>query len=103
VIESLGIVESRGKVPPIKALLQLYRLVTLLVIAWLVRAHHDRLRVQGDWPVTVACSSFAAQRPKAWTSSRTAERTLGLSSSVSTSARADCSSDSPEGHRHEAD
>ena len=53
-IESLGIVESRGKVPPIKALLQLYRLVTLLVIAWLVRAHHDRLRVQGDWPVTVA-------------------------------------------------
>jgi hypothetical protein len=26
----------------------------LLAIAWLVRAHHDRLRVQGDWPVTVA-------------------------------------------------
>lgn len=26
----------------------------LLAIAWLVRAHHDRMRVQGDWPVTVA-------------------------------------------------
>lgn len=53
-IEPLGIGGSRGKVPPIKALLQLYRLGVLLAIAWLVRAHHDRLRVQGDWPVTVA-------------------------------------------------
>lgn len=26
----------------------------LVSIAWLVRSHHDRLRVQGDWPVTVA-------------------------------------------------
>jgi hypothetical protein len=39
---------------PSRALLQLYRLGVLLAIAWLVRAHHDRLRVQGDWPVTVA-------------------------------------------------
>ena len=26
----------------------------LVAIAWLVRSHHDTLRVQGDWPVTVA-------------------------------------------------
>lgn len=26
----------------------------LLAIAWLVRQHHDRLRVQGDWPITVS-------------------------------------------------
>jgi hypothetical protein len=54
VIESLGIGGSRGRFPPIKALLQLYRLGLLLAIAWLVRSHQDRLRVQGDWPVTVA-------------------------------------------------
>ena len=47
-------VESRATVPPIKVLLQIYRLSILLAIAWLVRSHQDRLRVQGDWPVTVA-------------------------------------------------
>jgi len=26
----------------------------ILAIAWLVRTHQDRLRVQGDWPITVA-------------------------------------------------
>lgn len=26
----------------------------LLAIAWLVRAHHDRVRVEGAWPVTVS-------------------------------------------------
>ena len=26
----------------------------MLAIAWLVRSHHDRLRVQGDWPITVS-------------------------------------------------
>lgn len=52
--EPLGIRPARITVPPIKPLLQLYRLALLLAIAWLVRAHHDRLRVQGDWPVTVA-------------------------------------------------
>ncbi len=40
--------------PPIKALLQIYRLAVLVAIAWLVRGHHERLRVQGDWPLTVA-------------------------------------------------
>lgn len=35
-------------------LLQIYRLSVLVLIAWLVRSHHDRLRVQGDWPITVA-------------------------------------------------
>lgn len=25
-----------------------------MAIAWLIRSHHDRLRVQGDWPITVA-------------------------------------------------
>jgi hypothetical protein len=55
VIRALGRRESRAKVPPvIKSLLQLYRLGILLAIAWLVRSHHDRIRVQGDWPVTVA-------------------------------------------------
>ena len=53
-IRVLGRRESRAKVPPvIKSLLQLYRLGILLAIAWLVRSHHDRIRVQGDWPVTV--------------------------------------------------
>jgi hypothetical protein len=35
-------------------LLQLYRLAVLVAIAWLIRGHHDQLRVQGDWPITVA-------------------------------------------------
>lgn len=35
-------------------LLQLYRLGVLLAIAWLVRVHHEQIRVQGDWPITVA-------------------------------------------------
>lgn len=26
----------------------------LAALAWLVRSHHDRLRVEGDWPITVA-------------------------------------------------
>lgn len=25
-----------------------------MAIAWLIRSHHDRLRVQGDWPITAA-------------------------------------------------
>jgi NosR/NirI family nitrous oxide reductase transcriptional regulator len=41
--------------PRIKvAALQCYRIAVLLVIAWLIRSHHERLRVEGDWPVTVA-------------------------------------------------
>lgn len=40
---------------PIKSnLLQCYRLGVLLVIAWLIRDHHLRLRVQGDWPISVS-------------------------------------------------
>jgi NosR/NirI family transcriptional regulator, nitrous oxide reductase regulator len=35
------------------ALLQLYRLGVLLAVAWLVRAHHARLRAEGDRPVRV--------------------------------------------------
>lgn len=35
------------------ALLQLYRLGVLLAVAWLIRAHHARLRVEGDRPVRV--------------------------------------------------
>ena len=35
------------------ALLQLYRLGILLAVAWLIRAHHSRLRVEGDRPVRV--------------------------------------------------
>ncbi len=35
------------------ALLQLYRLGVLLAVAWLIRAHHLRLRVEGDRPVRV--------------------------------------------------
>ncbi|KAF0175132.1 MAG: FMN-binding domain protein [Limisphaerales bacterium] len=35
------------------ALLQLYRLGVLLAVAWLIRAHHTRLRVEGDRPVRV--------------------------------------------------
>jgi len=46
---------ERGYPPAIGVfLLQIYRVAVLLAIAWLVRAHHDRLRVQGDWPITVA-------------------------------------------------
>ena len=36
------------------ALLQLYRLGILLAVAWLIRAHHTRLRIEGDAPVRVA-------------------------------------------------
>ena len=35
------------------ALLQLYRLGILLAVAWLIRTHHARLRVEGDRPVRV--------------------------------------------------
>lgn len=35
------------------ALLQLYRLSVLLAAAWLIRAHHARLRAEGDRPVSV--------------------------------------------------
>ncbi|MEM1440980.1 MAG: 4Fe-4S binding protein [Verrucomicrobiota bacterium] len=35
-------------------LLQIYRLAVLVAIAWLIRSHHDRIRVQGDWPITVS-------------------------------------------------
>lgn len=35
-------------------MLQIYRLAVLVAIAWMIRHHHDRLRVQGDWPITVA-------------------------------------------------
>ncbi len=44
----------QGYTPRIRVFLQIYRLGVLLAIAWLVRAHHDRLRVEGDWPVTVS-------------------------------------------------
>ncbi|MBL9155391.1 MAG: 4Fe-4S binding protein [Verrucomicrobiales bacterium] len=36
------------------ALLQIYRLGVLIAIAWLIREHHLRLRVQGDRPIVVA-------------------------------------------------
>jgi hypothetical protein len=32
--------------------LRLYRLAVILLIAWIVREHHYRLRIQGDTPVT---------------------------------------------------
>ncbi|MDF1824513.1 MAG: 4Fe-4S binding protein [Verrucomicrobiales bacterium] len=32
----------------------MYRLAVLLAIAWLIRSHHERIRVQGDWPITVS-------------------------------------------------
>lgn len=35
-------------------LLQLYRLGVLLAVAWLIRTHHVRLRIEGDAPVQVA-------------------------------------------------
>ena len=35
------------------ALLQLYRLGVLLAVVWIVRAHHVRLRIEGDAPVEV--------------------------------------------------
>ncbi len=35
-------------------LLQCYRLGVLLAIVWLIRDHHLRLRVQGDWPISVS-------------------------------------------------
>ncbi len=45
---------SRYRPGIISALLQLYRLGILIAIAWLIREHHVRLRVQGDRPITVA-------------------------------------------------
>lgn len=36
------------------ALLQIYRIAILLGIAWLIRSQAANLRVQGDWPITVA-------------------------------------------------
>jgi NosR/NirI family nitrous oxide reductase transcriptional regulator len=38
----------------VSALLQIYRLGVLIAIAWLIREHQVRLRVQGERPVTVA-------------------------------------------------
>ena len=38
----------------VSALLQIYRLAILVAIAWLVREHHLKLRVQGDRPITVS-------------------------------------------------
>ena len=37
-----------------RAALQLYRLAVLLVIAWIIRAHAVRLRVEGHAPISVA-------------------------------------------------
>ncbi len=36
----------------IAALVQLYRLAVIVIIAWLIRDHHTRLRVQGNRPIT---------------------------------------------------
>ena len=36
-----------------RAALQLYRLAVLVAIAWIVRAHHVRLRTGGDAPITI--------------------------------------------------
>lgn len=38
----------------IKTLLQIYRIGVLVAIAWLVRTHHDSVRIQGDWPVSTS-------------------------------------------------
>lgn len=38
----------------ISAFLQIYRLVVLIAIAWLIREHQVKLRVQGDRPIVVA-------------------------------------------------
>ncbi len=46
------------------ALLQFYRFAILLAIAWLIRSHHDRIRVQGGWPITV--SEVRAFLPEAY-------------------------------------
>ncbi|MDR3403021.1 MAG: FMN-binding protein [Chthoniobacter sp.] len=36
-----------------RTLLQLYRLAVLVAIAWIVRAHHVRMRIEGHAPITV--------------------------------------------------
>ncbi len=36
-----------------RAALQLYRLAVLVVIAWIIRAHEVRLRIEGNAPITV--------------------------------------------------
>ncbi len=36
-----------------RAALQLYRLAVLVAIAWIIRAHHVRLRIEGHAPITV--------------------------------------------------
>jgi len=36
-----------------RALLQIYRLAILVAIAWIVRAHHVRLRIEGHAPITL--------------------------------------------------
>src|SRR5260221_7915380 len=36
-----------------RTLLQLYRLAVLVAVAWIVRAHHVRLRIEGHAPITV--------------------------------------------------
>lgn len=46
----LNFARARARAP----LLQLYRLGVLLAVAWLIRAHHLRLRIEGDAPVQVA-------------------------------------------------
>ncbi|HEY3899214.1 MAG TPA: FMN-binding protein [Chthoniobacter sp.] len=37
-----------------RALLQLYRLAALVAIAWIVRAHAVRMRIEGNFPITLA-------------------------------------------------
>jgi NosR/NirI family nitrous oxide reductase transcriptional regulator len=36
-----------------RAALQIYRLAVLLVIAWIIREHHLRLRIEGNTPITI--------------------------------------------------
>ncbi len=36
-----------------RAALQIYRLAVLVAIAWIIRAHHVRLRIEGHAPITV--------------------------------------------------
>ena len=57
----ISVDDSGGKTPVfqyrpgiVSALLQIYRLGILITIAWLIREHHVRLRVQGDRPIAVA-------------------------------------------------
>jgi hypothetical protein len=52
------VVRGRNKAQRTKtiatAALQFYRLAVVIAIAWLIRDHHVRLRVQGDRPITVS-------------------------------------------------